>query len=551
MLAHPVPGGPRSLLSRSRPAFWLSAILLVYLLHVVYLNCVAEDAYIAFRFARNLASGYGLVWNPGEVPVEGYTNFLWVMLCAGAMKLGLDVPRFSQVAGTLAGAATILLVYAAGRSLLRWPDRLALIPALMLAVAGPFATWAGGGMETTLFTMLVMAALYAFAAYWETGRRALVVWMALALVAATLTRPEGLMVFCLLMGLSVLLSLGEGRGRALDLLGAGLTFAVPFGIYFAWRSAYYGFLLPNTFYAKTGGGLDQLLRGVMLTAQFGQQFVFPLVPWALVALWETGVATARPERAGLLLTALRRHALVTGACLILVVYTAYIVAVGDDYMAMHRFFVPLLPPLYLVATTALAPLAAPLTSRRSRRPVFAVLVALAAAATAFHSTRFEKHFFAKPAQQHGNYQGVQIERWHAARLSLIGQFFNKYRKASAESLATNAIGAVGYYADMLIYDFHGLVDLHIARMPVPPNKLKGRAGHQKSDYPYVLAKRPTYLMFSRELGREPTDLRRYVSADVWPLIERDYEVRSVWLTDAANHEAGYFSFLERRSAPAS
>ena len=52
-------------------------------------DLILDDAYITFRYARNLADGLGLNFNPGEV-VEGYTNFLWVVLMAGARRLGLD-----------------------------------------------------------------------------------------------------------------------------------------------------------------------------------------------------------------------------------------------------------------------------------------------------------------------------------------------------------------------------------------------------------------------------------------------------------------------------
>ena len=44
---------------------------------------VSDDAYITFRYAQNWAQGYGLRYNLGEhVPVEGYSNFLWVAACA-------------------------------------------------------------------------------------------------------------------------------------------------------------------------------------------------------------------------------------------------------------------------------------------------------------------------------------------------------------------------------------------------------------------------------------------------------------------------------------
>ena len=67
----------------------LAFVLSVSALHSLWLACVAEDAFISFRFARNLVRGYGLVWYPGEGPVEGYTNFSWVLLSAGGIRLGL------------------------------------------------------------------------------------------------------------------------------------------------------------------------------------------------------------------------------------------------------------------------------------------------------------------------------------------------------------------------------------------------------------------------------------------------------------------------------
>ena len=94
---------------------------------------------------------------------------------------------------------------------------------------------------------------------------------------------------------------------------------------------------------------------------------------------------------------------------------------------------------------------------------------------------------------------MQIERWHVARLSVIGRFFDGYRRDPSESLATTAIGAIGYYADMQIYDIHGLVDIHIAHMPPPPGFGTRRPGHGRSDLKYTFSLKPTYVMFSRDL----------------------------------------------------
>jgi hypothetical protein len=63
-----------------------------------------DDAFISFRYARNLVRGAGLVFNPGE-RVEGYTNFLWTVLLAGLHGLGADLPRAARVLGVLASFA--------------------------------------------------------------------------------------------------------------------------------------------------------------------------------------------------------------------------------------------------------------------------------------------------------------------------------------------------------------------------------------------------------------------------------------------------------------
>ena len=62
--------------------------LLAWLSHVAWFLC--DDAFISFRYARNLLEGHGLVFNPGEY-VEGYSNFLWTLELALLWAL-FDLP---------------------------------------------------------------------------------------------------------------------------------------------------------------------------------------------------------------------------------------------------------------------------------------------------------------------------------------------------------------------------------------------------------------------------------------------------------------------------
>ena len=529
------------------PVRWMIAITLVFLAHVVYLNCVAEDAFIALRFAKNLAGGHGLVWNPGAPPVEGYTDFLWVLASAGAMAVGLPGVLFVQGLSVAAGLATLGLTYLIGRRLMAWPPTVALVPCAMLAVCGPFATWSSSGMESTLFGFLILVAAYQFALVWRTGQLTAALAGALALLLSTLTRPEGMLIAALLLSLSAAVAVFRARDRIAPVTLATVTYAAGFLVYFAWRYSRYGYLLPNTFYAKTGGGVPQVLRGGLLAYLFLMQFALPLAPAVLVTAWEAGAPRLAKLREMASAEWFRRSSFVVFAAMIVVASTASNVLVGGDYMAMHRFFVPVLPFMYLLFGLLVSALYA-----RIARPAnafgFWSLLAFVAIATFFPSTPLERSFFASPPQQHGDYRGVQIERWHVARLTVIGRFFDTYRRQPTESLATPAIGAIGYYADMQIHDIHGLVDTHIAHLPPPPDFARRRAGHGRSDLKYTFSLEPTYVMFSRDLTPEPIDLWRYVPDELRVTVERDYAHTSAWLTDERNGESGYFTFFERRDS---
>ena len=60
----------------------LAAVLLCVASSIFMMNFVPDDSYISFRYAENLSAGHGLRFNAIEEPVEGYSNLLWIVLCA-------------------------------------------------------------------------------------------------------------------------------------------------------------------------------------------------------------------------------------------------------------------------------------------------------------------------------------------------------------------------------------------------------------------------------------------------------------------------------------
>ncbi len=519
-----------------RFAVLCGGVLAIFLAHAAYLVCLTEDAFITYRFAANWVNGHGLVWNPGEAPVEGYTNFLWLCVCALLLVLGIDLPTATQALGVAASVLILVLSWRMARRLGASP-RLALFPCVVLACSGPFATWSTSGMETSAFALFVVLATEAAARFVEgDGERRHAAMAIVALVVATLLRPEGALVAAVLGGgVLVLAARSRDKGVAIP-VAAGLVYLALIGAYTAWRLHYFGHPLPNTFYAKTGGGFAQAARGAEYVGLFVLHFVLPwAVALGIALLGERSRLAARFAEPRLLLSSV-----------LLVVYSAYILFVGGDYMAMYRFFVPVWPALALVLTGfVLHAVDDPgLTPRRLSIVKVGVLLGLLG--TGIHSTPLEARYFEKPEHMHGNHRGVETERWYVARQRLIGRFFARYGERD-ESIATGAIGAVAWESGLRVYDVHGIVDAHIAHHGRSQGTLgSGLPGHEKTDYPYIFDKKPTFYMFSRRLRKEPLRGIPKLAPEVDERVVREYKVGSVRLEDRVNGQSGYFSFLERR-----
>jgi hypothetical protein len=69
-----------------------------------------DDAGISFRYAAHLAEGGGFVWNVDGPRVEGYSNFLWVLILAAGRWVGFNIEIFAKILGFILGIFNLTLL---------------------------------------------------------------------------------------------------------------------------------------------------------------------------------------------------------------------------------------------------------------------------------------------------------------------------------------------------------------------------------------------------------------------------------------------------------
>lgn len=407
----------------------LGISLVLLAIEASYGLCTQDDAFISFRYAANLVNGHGLVFNPGE-RVEGITNLLWTLLFVPVLAAGLDPAAVSASMGMIASVLLLLATWRlSGGSWL----------AVLLVAAVPGVSLEGvQGLETVAFAALVTAALG--------GTRRWAWWAGLA----TWMRPEGVLVA------GVLWLLRRGRMDLLILGGfvGGLT---------AFRLAYYGDIVPNTFHAKVGG--IAVWRGLSYLAEFATT----AGPLLVLSLLGAGVALRRWRDDGL------GHIAVLS-----VVYLAYVIVVGGDFKGTSRFLIPVVPALAVLAASVVG------SNRRWAGSLGVLAVLLASPG------------FMNMADHAERFRTILAER------TAVGQLLDARLPPDAV-IAIHSAGIVPFYARRTTVDMWGINDAHIARAPVSMGE--GTAGHERHDYSYVLSREPVVILPERNLVTEtPRDL---------------------------------------------
>ncbi len=428
---------------------------------------MTDDAYISLRYSQRLMQGHGLTWNDMR-PVEGYTNFLWVLVCAGLGELGLPLP----VAAHLLGITTTLLILVAVVLYIyrNYPQQVQFVSALIaccaMVLSSPFSMWSLGGLEQPLLACMLVWAAYLMLGWLDAHRpstgRASAIGLLLGL--AVISRADAAIFTAAFYAAAVI---ADGISIR-SLLSRARILPIPILFFLGqliFRKSYYHEWVPNTAYVKVAFTSHRLHTGLRYL-YFGLKINIVFLALAIIgayALWRAG-----------------RKKTVVFLATIAVIWTFYLVVIGGDIFPAVRHFEPLVALFgFLVAGCGL--LAVDVEGRWKRGTIIGLLALTALVATSD----------AMSDQEHWELEGESL-----------GLFLHQAFGSRQPLLSSDAAGVVPFYAELPVLDPLGLNDYHIAH-EASRDRGHGWVGHELGDGKYILDQKPDLLLFSSFEGDGP------------------------------------------------
>ena len=379
----------------------------------IFSRFTVDDAFISWRYGKNLVAHGIWGYNPTHFDLtQAYTNPIMAVLSIIPAMLGLDVVLFFK----LLSMASLLLPYIYIKKRVANPQLFTVLYFALLALPATMIH-AFAGLETFLFASLLGLLLIALLR--DEIRAA-----NLFAVALLFVRPEAWLLVGLLPAYIAYSTMKNARGYGIDwqqvrdlatLKPALQSFAL-LGGYFAayalfhWQ--YFGYVLPNTFYIKSGKTLDWKLA---------TEFCFFLLPVLLLA---------------------RRHFMLFAFALLFYAPVIYSYATSDLQMNYAgRFAYPIFASVYLL----LSYLAATEIEAMKRRVIVVVAIA---SLTIFGWQTSQMAGLLNLA----NYYPRMLE----AHADLGKKIAAVHEQAGIDRFALSDAGMAAYHADITAFDNTGL-----------------------------------------------------------------------------------------------
>lgn len=441
-------------------------LLLLYL--VIRRAWLSDDAYITFRTIDNFIHGNGLVWNVGE-RVQSYTHPLWMFLLTPFHALTGEVYFSTLLLSIGLTLAAVMLLFR-----VKATTGFGLLAVTVLVLSNAFVDYATSGLENPLSYFLV--ALF-FTLHLTAGFKNKLLILSLILALVGLNRID-LMLMCLPAWILALNRKPDWKLIKTILLGFS-----PLIVWELFSLFYYGFLFPNTAYAKLNSGYPLTLFLSQGLAYFINSL--QVDPVTLFAILFSLVAAVLSKKLELM-------AIGTG----IILYLLYIIYIGGDFMSGRFFSVPLLAAVIIITR-----MPATLIPGKTAYPVVAAVLMLAFLAGTPGST-----VYVSQPEPRVDRRGINDERlsYYESNGLLAYQRGKTYpdsnwcrdgietARSGKTLLLLDSIGMFSYCAGpgVKVVDQLALTDAFLARLPAMDNP-SWRIGHMRREVPagYMLSLR--------------------------------------------------------------
>jgi arabinofuranosyltransferase len=445
----------------SQKTYFWGRIILVFLL-LVYLSVVlrnawiCDDAYISLRTVDNFVNGFGLTWNVSE-RVQAYTHPLWVFLIIPFYAVTGEVYFTVLLISLLFSLATVTwFVFRMARSF-----GVGLLGITVFTVSAAFVDFSTSGLENPLTFFLLAWFLYLY----FTSRPDETALLRMSFVASlgAVNRLDTIIIFAPML-LHVFWSCRNRRAVKAIIIGF-----LPLIVWELFSLVYYGFLIPNTAYAKLSTGMakgEVWYQGL-------QYIVYSL---------RTDPITVIVILCGIAIPLVSRQRRLIAPAIAVILYLLYTINIGGCFMAGRYLAAPLLVSIALLSqfrnipTTLVTLWVAMILITgliAGDSPIYAKKSDEGDPAKIRHGIVRERDWY-NPTHGLINYDS-SAEEWPSHEWIDVGK---QARAGAPAYLAHVAVGMVGFYAgpEAFILDVYAITDPLLARLPVNDN-VTTRIGH--------------------------------------------------------------------------
>lgn len=327
---------------KKRFPFYTIALFLIYLLLLIKTGWISEDTYITFTPVENLVHGYGIVYNIGQ-RVQVYTHPLWFFIQSAVYAitlrgLGIDYRSQLYVNSVVLNIIFSLLTFILVISKAAHSKRSALISAVSLLVSKAFIDFSTSGLENPVSHLIMAVFLYYVYVKHKGQLLAAKHYFFMVLIAAlgVFNRYDTVLFY-----FPILIYLFFIYQPKKQLYLPGILGLSPLIMYYLFSLLYFGFILPNTYYAKVHHNYSlatMLKKGLQY-----YEASLRLDPISLIVI-----------AAVVFYIIYRKKTMFYPVIAGIVMYCVYILRIGGDYMSGRFFSLPVLVAAVIIAQIELS-----------------------------------------------------------------------------------------------------------------------------------------------------------------------------------------------------